>query len=66
MISNNVWQTAVATTTNTTILVVREENLWQDWTSANQWLGQDNVATFPKVATRNFSHMDLPVNQSVE
>jgi len=50
---------------NTTILVVREENLWQDWTSANHWLGQDNVAAFPKFATRNFSHMDLPVTKAL-
>jgi hypothetical protein len=45
------WQTD----TDIRIMVVRTEYLWRDWTTANQLLGQDVVATFPTLATRNFT-----------
>lgn len=45
------WQTD----TGIRIMVVRTEYLWRDWTTANQLLGQDVVATFPALAIRNFT-----------
>jgi hypothetical protein len=45
------WQTD----TDIRIMVVRTEHLWHDWTTANQLLGQDVVATFPHSSTRNFT-----------
>jgi hypothetical protein len=41
--------------TDIRIMVVRTEYLWRDWTTANQLLGQDVVATFPDIAVRNFT-----------
>ena len=37
-----------------TVMVVRREALWEDWTSANQWLGQaaETVDTFPELQQR--------------
>jgi hypothetical protein len=43
------------TDTDIRIMVVRTEYLWHDWTTANQLLGQDVVATFPDLSTRNFT-----------
>jgi hypothetical protein len=37
------------------IMVVRNEYLCRDWTTANQLLGQDMVATFPDIAVHNFT-----------
>jgi hypothetical protein len=43
------------TDTDIRIMVVRTEYLWHDWKTANQLLGQDVVATFPHLSTRNFT-----------
>ena len=52
--------------TNTTaILVVRNEAMWDDWTTANQFLGQTQVSTFPLTNSRNYSHLVLPVTKKV-
>ena len=52
---------------SSTILVLRNENLWGDWRTANQWLGQqkDDVATFPSVRIRDYSTVVLPVSKNV-
>jgi hypothetical protein len=33
-------------------LAIRTEHLWDDWTTANQWLGQDTVTTFSDIRLR--------------
>jgi hypothetical protein len=50
---------------NSTILVVRNEHIWDDWISVNQWLGQEGkVDAFPDNNVRDFSHMTLPVSKN--
>jgi hypothetical protein len=52
---------------NATIVAVRAENLWGDWESANQYLGQERVATFEDSANRrrDYKGMTLPVSKDV-
>jgi len=49
---------------NATILVLRTENLWNDWVAANQYLGGQEVVVVPTNATRGrgYSRMNLPVS----
>jgi hypothetical protein len=49
----------------TAILVVRKEALWDDWTTANQFLGQTQVSTFPLTSIRNYSHLVLPITKKL-
>jgi hypothetical protein len=51
---------------NATILAVRAENLWGDWESANQYLGQERIATFEDLENRrDYKGMILPVSKNV-
>ncbi|EEC44197.1 predicted protein [Phaeodactylum tricornutum CCAP 1055/1] len=52
---------------NSTILVIRNEYLWEDWIATNEWLGQEKgtVATFPLDAVRDFSQLKLPVTKEL-
>ncbi|GKY97048.1 hypothetical protein MPSEU_000663400 [Mayamaea pseudoterrestris] len=47
------------------LLVIRNEHLWHDWVSANQWLGQESVATFPDAAVRDYSNRTLSVSKQL-
>jgi hypothetical protein len=51
---------------NATILAIRTENMWHDWTTANQWLGQQHgVATFPETRKRQQNETELPVTKEI-
>jgi hypothetical protein len=50
---------------NQTMLVIRRENLWNDWTSANKYLGQEHVATFPDKSLRVASQHKQPVSKNI-
>jgi hypothetical protein len=48
---------------NATVLAVRTENIWGDWISANQDLGQEEVYVPPNPPhLRNYGQMKLPVS----
>lgn len=47
------------------VMVIRNEFLWQDWASANMWLGQENVSIYPSVRERDVSAMALPVPKEI-
>jgi hypothetical protein len=49
--------------TDSPLLVVRNEHLWHDWVTANQWLGQDEVAVYPDDVVRDFSNKSLSVSR---
>jgi hypothetical protein len=51
--------------TETTILIVRREALWDDWISANQWLGQDVVQTYPDIVKRDSAGKSYPVGKDI-
>eukprot|EP00551_Chaetoceros_affinis_P018466 CAMPEP_0203739010 /NCGR_PEP_ID=MMETSP0092-20131115/44450_1 /ASSEMBLY_ACC=CAM_ASM_001090 /TAXON_ID=426623 /ORGANISM="Chaetoceros affinis, Strain CCMP159" /LENGTH=270 /DNA_ID=CAMNT_0050624909 /DNA_START=27 /DNA_END=839 /DNA_ORIENTATION=- len=46
---------------NRHILVVCQEFLWQDWTSVNRWLGEENEIFNATVTERNSTTMDVPI-----
>lgn len=55
-----------------TILVIRLERLWDDWTAANAYLGQErdtvvipNATTDAAAHLRDTSHLNLPVTKNV-
>jgi hypothetical protein len=51
---------------NATILAIRTEHLWDDWTTANQWLGQRHeVVTFPSIQRRQQNQTKLPVTKDI-
>ena len=51
---------------NKTVLVVRNEYMWQDWTTLNEWLGQEShIATFPQVHLRDYASSNLPVGRNI-
>ena len=52
-------------TTRTPILAVRTEQMWDDWISVNQWLGQEHVATFPEVKGRVFDKDQYKVKKEI-
>ena len=49
------------------VLVVRQEALWEDWISANAWLGQDRltVETFPHMKLRAVNGTNPPVSREI-
>ena len=47
------------------VLVLRNEFLWRDWVTANQWLGDKEVAIFPDDHIRDFSNKTLRVNKTL-
>ena len=49
------------------MLVLRQEFLWQDWVSANHWLGDEEgeVFTPTNLALRNSSDLDVPINTTL-
>lgn len=49
-----------------TILATRLETLWEDWTSANTYLGQSiETILIPDAHLRDTSHLDLPVTKEL-
>jgi hypothetical protein len=50
-----------------TILVTRQERLWDDWKSINKWLGHDREVVIPEkvdhAEIRNTTHLQLPVTR---
>lgn len=52
-----------------TILVTRQENLWDDWKSINKWLGHDREVVLPAqvdhAEIRNTTHLQLPVTRKL-
>ena len=51
-----------------TLLVIRKESLWQDWTSANLWLGEEKVGIHNQTSStimRNSTELDLPINMNL-
>mmetsp|Transcript_8393 Transcript_8393/g.12626 ORF Transcript_8393/g.12626 Transcript_8393/m.12626 type:complete len:450 (-) Transcript_8393:129-1478(-) len=51
---------------NKAILVVRTEFLWQDWVSANLWLGDEDDLYYNKdIHFRNSKAMKLPINMEL-
>jgi hypothetical protein len=49
---------------SSTIFAVRNENLWGDWVSTNEYIGQNNVST-PNIRVRDHRNMKLPVPKKV-
>jgi len=49
------------------VLVVRQEALWEDWISANEWLGQKRsiIETFPYLKRRSVNGTNTPVSQDI-
>merc|ERR1712012_1387140 len=48
------------------ILVIRNEHLWHDWTTANKWLKQEGtITTFPHSNDRNYSKIRLFANRDL-
>lgn len=51
-----------------TIYVLRQERLWEDWTTVNQMLGQREPVVIPsgeESNERNISGLELPVSRAV-
>lgn len=48
---------------DSTVLAVRNENLWSDWKSANEWLGNSNVSEVTSVRLRDYTGYHLKVNK---
>jgi hypothetical protein len=52
-----------------TILVTRQERLWEDWKSINKWLGHDREVVIPAkvdhTEVRNTTHLQLPVSREL-
>ena len=47
------------------LLVIRNEFLWHDWQSANQYLGQETVSIFPALNVRDFSNQTRAVTKDL-
>ena len=62
-----VQQAMPPTAANATILVIRTRHMWDDWISANAWLGQkeQTVAIFPNLLHRQQNETKLPVTKDI-
>jgi hypothetical protein len=51
----------------TPLLAVRTEHMWDDWITANEWIGQEpgTVAIFPEVKSRVFTEETYAVTKEV-
>lgn len=49
------------------VLIVRQEALWEDWISSNEWLGQNRstIETFPYLKRRAVNGTNPPVSQDI-
>lgn len=51
---------------NKTLLVTRQEFLWDDWISTNRYLGDESEIYIPESSERKYEEMDIPQGKRVK